>query len=349
MTIKQRMEHYLGQMKKQTVVLDELESLCPQFACSYEELAEAILELEASQAIQMVKAKGRNGKRPSLAYQYRVNKSHLNEALHKELQLARLKLHPHIRLDAYYHLPSDRWLQDKPYIDQLDAYLKNHGWPIEAVPAPERSFDLVGDEKWITERGGEELLERIGLWEPMKIMSVADPLMLAIHPPHVGHDVQLHLIVENKTTYQGLLQALPESSFTSLIYGCGKKIIKSIELFPLQLPVLKAEHRFYYFGDIDYEGIAIWHLLNERVKRLFDSQVQLALPFYRACLAKRYVYGKENHRKDEQAVQSFLAMLSESDRRLAEACLRDGGYYPQEILKSSELRELWRKSEWIIS
>lgn len=346
MNIKQQIEDYLSRVKKQTVLLSELESLCPGFSCSYQELAEVILELEEGQVLKMVKTQGRNGKRPSLAYQYRVNKSNLNQDLHKELQLAKLELHPLIQLDAYYSLPRIIWLEDKPLIERIDAYLRQHPLPSESVPAPERSFVLVGDEKWITERGGEKLLERIGLWEQMKIISVADPLMLAFNPQYIGRAIHLHLIVENKSAYQGLIQALPESPFTTLIYGCGKKIIRSIELFPLQLPLPKAEHRFYYFGDIDHEGITIWHLLNERAKTLFQTQVQPALPFYRACLAKNYVYGKETHRKDEQAMASFLSCFSESDRQRVQACLCDGGYYPQEILKSSELQELWRTASW---
>lgn len=346
MPIKQRIEEYLNRHKKQTVSLSELEVLCSAISCSYQELGTALLELEADEALQMVKAQGRNGKRPSLAYHYRINKSRLSRDMHRLLQLARLQLHPLIRIDAYYSLPREAWLKDEPGIRQVDAFLRRESFPKEPVPAPERSYALFGDEKWITEKGGMELLERIGLWESMHIISVADPLMLAFNPQHAGRIRQLHLIVENKTTYQGLLPALPESSFTTLVYGCGKKIIKSIELFELQLPLPGVKHDFYYFGDIDHEGINIWASLNERVNSLYRTEVKLALPFYRSCLAKAYAFGKETHRQDEQAVEAFLSRFAEPERRLVQDCLSGGGYYPQEILKSSELKELWRMTSW---
>lgn len=349
MNMKQHLEHYISRSKKQTVSLSELESLCSGLGCTYSQLAEAVMELEQAGALHMVKAQGRNGKQPSLAYQYRMNRSKTNGQLHKALHAAQLKLHPLIRLDAYYKLPEESWLADLPWLERLDAYLKRQPLPDEPAPAPERSLELVGDEKWITELGGEELLGKIGLWERMNVISVADPLMLAVNPNKLGQADRLehiHLIVENKTTYQGLLPALPESPFSTIIYGCGKKIIRGIELFPLQVPIAGATHRLYYFGDIDHEGINIWHMLNEKAQAILLAEVRPALPFYQACLNKPYVYGKVSHRKDERALEAFLHEFPEADRQRIQACLSDGGYYPQEIVKSAELDVLWRTASW---
>src|SRR5690606_27968218 len=104
-----------------------------------------------------------------------------------------------------------------------------------------------------------------------------------------------------------------------------------IELLPLQLPLLNAEHHFYYFGDIDHEGIHIWHLLNERTAKLFQSPVYPAIPFYTACLDRSYAYGKETHRKDREALDAFLTHFMQQDQQRILAALSDGGYYPQEI------------------
>ncbi|OMF28680.1 hypothetical protein BK133_18690 [Paenibacillus sp. FSL H8-0548] len=348
MPIRQQIESYLSRHKKQTISLAELEGICSASSTSYQELGEVLMSLEASEALQMVKAQGRNGKQPSLAYNYRINKSKFKLDLHRQLQQARLQLHPHIRIDAYYSLPAEAWQQDEPRIRQIDEYLRRESLPEESVPAPERSFALVGDEKWITENNGMELLERIGLWSSMRIISVADPLMLAFNPQQAGLAAQLHLIVENKTTYQGLLPALADTQFSTLIYGCGKKIIKSIELFELQLPLPEARHNFYYFGDIDHEGINIWASLNERMKLLYQSEARLALPFYRACLAKENVFGKETQRRDLLAVEAFSSHFTEAEQASINSCLASGGYYPQEILKTAELKALWRSAAWII-
>jgi hypothetical protein len=104
-------------------------------------------------------------------------------------------------------------------------------------------------------------------------------LMFAVNPQGITNAVHRHLIVENKTTYQALLHALADVLFTTLIFGGGYRVTKSIELLPMQLPLKGASHEFYYFGDIDKEGISIWHLLNERVLAYFGSSAILAFPF----------------------------------------------------------------------
>ena len=38
------------------------------------------------------------------------------------------------------------------------------------VTAPERSYEITGDEKWIDENGGREILERVKLLEKLKII-----------------------------------------------------------------------------------------------------------------------------------------------------------------------------------
>lgn len=343
---KSQIQRYLQSLKKQTTFLSELEELFLGQPCTYEEFAGAVLDLEAAGMIQMVQSKGRTTKQPSLAYQYKVRKSLLKEDLHKEIHRARIHIHPLIGLDAYYALNSSDWQQDWPYIERIDAYLNNHALPEIAVPAPERSFELVGDEKWITEKQGEKLLTRIGLWEKLRIIPVDDPVMMAVNPKCLTYTVHRHLIVENKTTYQALLQALPDVPFTTLIFGGGKRIAKSIELLPLQLPLGDVIHQFYYFGDIDHEGVTIWHTLNERVLEWFGCPAKPALPFYRACLAKGFVYGKENQRSNDQAIHQFSDHFSAEEQARISGLLAAGGYYPQEILKTEELCAIWRNASW---
>jgi hypothetical protein len=358
MNVRQQLNPYLQTHKKSTISLAELEALLAGQACSYREFAEAVLGLETDGVLQSVRSQGRNGKEPPLAYQYRIQKSRLKQELHIELHQARLKLHPLIQLDRYYSLSPDAWQQDRSFIEQIDSYLQTNALPETAVPAPERSFELVHDEKWITEQHGQELLERVGLWSKLQIIPVADPLMMAFNPRSLSNAVHHHLIVENKTTYQALLQALPDVPFTTLIYGCGKKIIKSIELFPLQLPLADCEHRFTYFGDLDKEGINIWYGLQRKINKLFaakqtpaaegtlNASLSLALPFYTACLQRQMAIGKETQRADEEAQQAFLEYFPIEQQIQIRTCLASGGYYPQEILRTQELCHIWRSSTW---
>ncbi|MFZ3587706.1 Wadjet anti-phage system protein JetD domain-containing protein [Bacillus sp. DJP31] len=307
---------------------------------SYIDFANVILEFENEKVLTRVKSHGENGKNPSLAFSYRINKSALLGDIQETIKLARLALHPAIYIESYFQLPEEVWERDFCYIQKVDQYIKTFNLPTESVPAPERSYELVEDEKWITEGGGEEVLHRIKLWNKLLILPVSDPLMLAFNPLLMHKNEHLHLIVENKTTYQALLPALSDSGFTSLIYGCGKKIIKSIEHFHYQLPLEASDHVFYYFGDLDHEGITIWNSLSRKIK------VTPALAFYLECLKRPYAYGKQNQRPNIETLSFFLPHFQNNEQEQIQNLLQEGGYYPQEILKTKELQDIWRNASW---
>lgn len=332
--------HELLKYAKKSITLEEIETWIPSNALSYEQFAQLILSFEDEGILEMVKTKGRNFRTPSLAYTYRIHKQPLKKEFHEQLKQYRLQLHPSINLDPYFGLDPAQWNEDLPYLLLIHDYIESFGLPSYEVPAPERSVELVGDEKWITEKHGKEILERVGLWEAMKIIPVSDPLMFAVNPAVLTNTVQKHLIVENKTTFQALADALPDVDFSTLIYGSGNKIIKSIEQFNRQLLIPQAEHLFYYFGDIDRSGIFIWHRLKEKIP------VRLAMPFYQACLKKPSLAGKTNQRIDQVAIEEFLYYFTKQERAQLQSVLDCGHYYPQEVLKTSELQRIWRQAAW---
>lgn len=337
--MEEQLISFLKSQKNRTILLSELESQV-NGDVNYSSFAHILLELEEKGVLTRVKSHGENGKSPSLSFTYRINKNVLKQPLHEKIKVARLHLHPSIDLEAYFHLPEEQWEKDLSFIQKVNQYIERNGYPTEQVPAPERSFELVKDEKWITDGGGQEILERIQVWDKLMIMPVSDPLMFALNPSSLQKDTFLHLIVENKTTYQGLLPALQNSAFTTLIYGSGKKIIKSIEHFDFQLPLPSNRHQFYYFGDLDHEGILIWYLLSKKII------VSPALPFYEACLSKPYANGKQNQRSNEESLKSFLPYFKKEDQKRLIQMLQNGGYYPQEIIKTGELQQIWRNPSW---
>lgn len=343
MNIKQKIEEHLSLIKKSTIELEGMESLFVGVEVDSQEFAKAVLELEQAGVLEAVKSAGRTMKQPSLAYRYRMNKQYLTERLTNKLQQYRLGIHPAIQLDSYFALPEQQFVLDRQWIDQIDYFLKTEGFPSSTVPAPERSFQLTGNEKWITDLGGYALLKRLGLWDQLRIHPVSDPLMLAVNPlflSDVSHTCSLHLIVENKTTFQALLPVLSSSSFSTLIYGCGNKITGNLDMFPFQYPVADREHQFYYFGDLDCEGIRIWHDANKLQPMI------PALPFYEACLAQPYAQGKTNQRRNDEAVKAFIQYFSPDQQDQIVECLSSGGYYPQETLTTQQLQQIWRNEEW---
>ncbi|SFM10188.1 Wadjet anti-phage system protein JetD domain-containing protein [Salibacterium qingdaonense] len=327
---------------KTYVELSELEQLLSPVASTYEAFAGLVQELEDEGVLTMVKAQGRNGRTPSVAFKYRLHKPALAKGFHDELKRKRHLFHPALSLEAYFRLGPETWENDRPFLEKIDAYLRQYGLPGDEVPAPERSVALVGDEKWLSEGRGREVLERCGLWNKMGVLPVSDPLMFAVHPDCSTFTEHFHLIVENKTTYQALLEVLPNTCFSTLIYGSGNKITKSIEQLERQFP-LPGSHHLYYFGDIDLEGVAIWHRLQKQ------RRVDPALSFYHACLAKDPLHKETTQRRRDEAVQAFLSHFDEENREWIDTCLHSDRYYPQEVLNTKELQEIWRQWSWTIT
>lgn len=335
--MREKIEKNLMTFERKTITVDELETFFPD-ETDYKTFASTVLQLEESQILEMVKAQGRNSKSPSLAYRYRIHSYELKRTFYKILQTYRHKFHNAINLDVYFSSDPSVWHCDLPYLKKINEYIVNNGFPTEKVPAPERSFELVNDEKWI-EKDGVNVLERIKLWEKLKIAPVSDPLMLAVNPRQMTVEPKIHLIVENKTTYQALLQVLSKSPFATLIYGSGNKIPGNIENFSDQYPV-KGIHTFFYFGDIDHTGIEIW----DRVAK--QKNVIPAIPFYLACLEKEAVFGKTNQRPNKRALTNFFAHFSHDIEQKIRNLFAEGFYYPQEILKTKELQIIMLESNW---
>lgn len=334
---------FIKTAKQATVWTERLEELFEGRPVTFEQFAEGVLAMEKAGLLTAVKSAGRRSRRPSLANRYRIQNGIIQSGFQQQLQRYRLELHPLISLDRYFALGEESFEGDFPYIQKVHSYLQQHSLPHEAASAPERSYALVGDEKWIAEGNGRSVLERIGLWDKLLIEAEHDPLMLAINPLLLNEADPApcrHLIVENKATFQALLPVLTETVFHTLIYGCGNKIVGNLDMFPLQYPAPNREHLFYYFGDLDHSGIQIWHHLSAR------TPIIPALPFYMACLQGTPASGKANQRRNDQAIQSFAKWFSPKVREQMEQCLTRGCYYPQEALPTRQLQHIWREASW---
>ncbi|MEJ8552626.1 Wadjet anti-phage system protein JetD domain-containing protein [Tepidibacter sp. Z1-5] len=331
---------FLRLCKKTTISLNDFENLFSG-SISYEEFAKEVLEFEEKDIIREVKKHKRNNKPISLANTYRINKSFFKEKLINEIQEFQLYAHPKIQLKTYLSLDELQWENDLKYIIKVDNYLKENGFPFETVTPPERSFQISGDEKWIDEKGGKKILERIEVWDGLKISSVPDPLMISVNPSNFSKPEHIHLIVENKATYYAILEVLEETNLTSLIYGCGWKILSGIHMLEKQLSLQKHKHKLYYFGDLDFEGISIWNGLNEK------RYVNLAVDFYKCLLKKDCSKGKENQQKNEEAICNFIKFFDKQEQEKIIFILENKGYYPQEALTKEEVQHIWRKGIWI--
>ncbi|WP_170270133.1 Wadjet anti-phage system protein JetD domain-containing protein [Heliorestis acidaminivorans] len=332
---------YLKKSKKKRVLTSDLEALVPGMT-KYDEFAQSILQLVTDKILDPVSAQGTNQRSPELHNAYSIKKQHLGKSYHEEIRTLQLQLHPALQLDGYFSLPETTWRKEKPWLHKIDSYLKEQGFPKEETSPAERSFALLGDEKWISQGGGKSFLERLQLYEAFKIAGQADPLMFSINPRKLTSQKHLHLIVENKGTYSALAPFLTATVFTTLIYGAGKAILSSISHLEsqLNLPSPEYQHHLYYFGDLDYEGIYIWYLLQQR------RPAQPALNFYEALLDEEATKGKEAQRREEKAVQAFLEHFPEKKGKNTSTLLQKGYYLPQEALSTKKLHQLWMNPFW---
>jgi len=338
--LNQKLVDFLKAYKNLSITLNRLEQVCPG-STAYQAFAEAVLSLEEQGVLKKIGSSGVNYKIPPLANKYTINKAALKLHLQQIKQL-QVTVHPLISLDRYYKLSEREWQKDYKYIQKIDAYLKDNGVPELPASMPQRSYELVANEKWL-ETGGIKVLDRLGVLEQLKIETTPDPLMLSVAPGQFASKRHLHLVVENKTTYYALAEMLCETAFTSLVYGGGWKAAANVAHLPKQLNLTDCEHSLYYFGDLDAEGIRIWWSVNGKIK------IKPAVPFYRALLARPAEYGKQTQRPDRQALEQFAAYFSQDERQKLSNLLSEGRYYPQEALSQDELQEIWRNSTWTSS
>lgn len=314
--------------KRKRIKLIDLEKKLPSH-CDYWEYSEVILSLIDEGFLSTVKASKYNGKIPELPNQFNIHKHILNKEFYRELAGFVLEYGNKISIDTYYDLDEEIWRADLPYLKMIVNFLDLNGIPKETHTTQEMSYILTGDEKWLF-NGGVKLLKRIDLYDKLPITNENEPASFAINPNQIQGNHK-HLIVENKSVYYRLLPLLKETAFSTLIYGGGWRIISSIVDFRKQYP-FEGDHKFYYFGDIDYEGLKIYRVLSG------VEAMDLAISFYKLLMTKEMSRGKETQINDEKATTFFCSVLGSR----IEDVLSDGYYWPQEGLNTEELMMAWK-------
>ena len=299
----------------------------------YDDYYNIVIKLVDSNVITPVKSSGSNGMRPPLYKRYNIIKPESNyDELIPEIRL----LHGRFNIEGYLNEPA-RYKSHKKWILPLDSFFKNNA---ESLVIPfsinERSFQIFGREKALKE--DRELAAVLsfnpGLKEALNIYNTPEPF-LAFHIKPFNtvaslkyNDLSMRpginiLIIENKDTWYTLrnrmsldFSCIAGVSFHCLLYGEGKKISRKMDtLTDFDESYFKgAKTRYYYFGDLDYEGIGIVHDLISVNPAL---QIELMLPLYTAMLE-----------------------ASEGIGKTIKGILESGRYIPQEILNNGDFLKI---------
>ena len=234
----------------------------------------------------------------------------------------------------------EQYEADRAPVLALNQFWKEQGALLqEEVSLNERSFQIWQEEKFLQEGNGARILKNLGLTlDSLKVYQTTEPLAYYSHCKQTPQNV---LIVENKDTFYSMRryllaehQSILGLSVGTLIYGAGKKIQKMVMDFSICAePYLNVpENQFFYFGDLDYEGIAIYEGLRTRMKEICELQVFTKA--YQLMLKKAVIETLPLTKAGQQATEgeNFFTAFSPSEQEKIKNILTARKYIPQEIL-----------------
>lgn len=305
---------------------------------SYDRQYSYIIGLLEAGKIKPLKASGTNGKKPALYREYWLleaekDYSHLEEEL-------KYRIHPALSVD-YYLSHLDVYEQDRPWVWRFSEYLENHReYLSQRESMNERSFEIWGQEKFLSRGQGKRILKRCGLEiDFLNVYTTTEPLAYYSHSRTTPQNL---LILENKDTFYSMRRHLLGGRneilgcyIETLIYGAGKGILRSFLDFDLCVePYMKEpENRIYYFGDLDYEGIGIYESLAEMFRERWE--IQPFVPAYDAMLRKAHAVEGLPETKEGQnrnIRELFFSYFEPEQREQMKVILESDRYIPQEIL-----------------
>lgn len=310
----------------------------------HKKVVEKLNFLEENNEIKPIKSSPLSIKYPQIHTKYRVceRENFIDEDILKEINF---KLNSKIKID-FIRNNVDIYIKNRENILLLNDFFNTKDCISERISLNERSYEIFGNEKYLSSKEGKELLKMIGLdYESLNIYLTPEPFFFSSSSSSDGQTV---LIVENKDTYITLLKVMDSCNgmvlghkIDTLIYGEGKKIISSFNSIyeDSNLDFLNSDKNiFYYWGDIDKEGFYIYGLLKKQFESvnisLFEIAYKLMIDKYKSVKIKRKC-------PKEQSKNYKIGMINLEDSILSNLTkiLEDGYYIPQEILSLKEFNK----------
>lgn len=244
--------------------------------------------------------------------------------------------HLHYALDPTYYLSHQKEYEKvRSFVLALQQYLSR---PHQRgkVSAREGAYEIFGYEKVFDEN--KHLLAHLGLsLEDLDFYETVEPIAY-----YTNGLFQNALIVENSSPYFTIRDLLLHhqttflgESFDTIIYGAGHRIESTLKEAKLSfLPYDLEKCRFYYCGDIDYEGLSIFDNARKLLPmKPFDAMYRLMLDHATNC---QLTLMKEKQTQPSDDVYTCFAPDLHS--RMQEV-LKSGYYIPQEIINRRDLED----------
>lgn len=307
---------------------------------NYKDLYDKVMSLIEKEEIKPVKASGKNGKKPALYNEYwMIEKEEDNSEYIEELSYLFVPM-----ISTHYYLNHIRqYREDRTWLLLLNQYLKTNRNTLQIPKSMnERSFEIWHREKFLKEEQGKKILKRCGIsLEDLNLYETTEPLAYYVHTRETPQNM---LILENKDTFYSMRRQLLSGkseilglTIGTVIYGAGKGIIRSFQDFSLcaEPYMREKDNLIYYFGDLDYEGIAIY----ESLAFTFDKECRIE-PFlegYLKMIEKAVEIGVEQlplmkAGQNRNIGTRFFDSLPKDEAEKMQQILQERRYIPQEIL-----------------
>lgn len=296
------------------LVISQLNSFAEyQILGGYENFYKSILRLKKDGVLVPMKKNIPNGRDPSLPlhWWYSPPQTESNWEAIKMLQMS-----DKLKLNTYKSNPVLQTENEWNRIMTVYHFLNNSS-NREVISREERSLELFGDEKFLSEKEGKAFLLRIGLTlDDIKAEVHGEPFVFWLQPGKELVDVNTILIVENKSFFHTCVKLMRRNKLVLnpqvIIYGEGKHIENSFSFFFDMFP--KDDYQFYYVGDIDPEGWGIYYRLSQNFPQV---NIKLAVPFYKKMIeiSKRDI--SVNHYENNYHLIFILAeLISRGEKEL---------------------------------
>ncbi|WP_366922098.1 DUF2220 family protein [Metallumcola ferriviriculae] len=326
------MKERLFSLKHKRITVDGMMQLAGPM--EYEDFAALVYQYVEENILAPVKSAGKNGRRPSLYNKYWIVKpeSDYSTAL-EEIKL----LHPWFDHSKYAKHP-EMYVRYKREIDLISNFLwENADRLKEPMSMNERSFQIWGMEKLLKDKSIIKSIFNYNDWHLslLNFYETPEPFFEYIFSNENEMNI---LIVENKDTWFSLRKIMRENklnqlfrNYQVLLYGEGKKITSRNRLKEYDNLLTGSINRYYYFGDLDYEGIEIYQTVLENNKEL-DINLCAALYSWMLVEAKEYSLPRTKLGQKKVDINAFVKSFTVQESEEIKAILDNGLYIPQEIL-----------------
>lgn len=283
-----------------------------------------------------------NGRKPALHSKYRIIKEDIDYS--EFIDEINYTLTP--KIDKTYLKKNIKY-----YIENRDNIIKINNFILfnleklnTSISINERSFQIFGKEKEL--RKSKSLIKKLGLEENFfNYYETSEPIAYYSKSKKSPQNI---LIIENKDTFYTIRKYIKEEDncvlglkIDTVIYGGGKSKIPSLKEFKYYTEdyISNPNNSFYYFGDVDYEGIVIYE--SYKNKTLDEIDLKPFTSAYKYIVDKCISFAdslpttKEGQNKN--IGDAFFISFDKSYRDKIFSILKNDKYIPQEALNYEDL------------